>query len=372
MIDLPYFPYPRLVDGRRIPGFNFTWARQCEQCDRRCESSSTQNLSVCSYGINYQRVGNNQIVFGFLIPGAAASTAQKKALRQNPDKRISELDLKRAIDVLRSAQANLDGEIAQAKAEILEAYKEDQQFKRELLDLLRPEIQRNLAFLHDYKQFVARVKQNINVVLKTRYGSGETDQLLSKALPSEAAIYWASSLMTEKLQTAFLLLHPEKLHAPTPTTSRLHGMVLKYVRIYNASFVEKGVRLDVQGESVGEIKGDSTAIGVIPQTLLDNALKYSERGSKVTVDFHESQDAIVLSVLSCGPKIEADEIGKIFELFYRGRNAVKVQEEGAGFGLHLAQFVAKSLGTEIRVQQRAAKTRFGYETTFSVRFPRER
>jgi signal transduction histidine kinase len=149
-------------------------------------------------------------------------------------------------------------------------------------------------------------------------------------------------------------------------------MVLKYVRIYNTSFEEKGVRLEVTGESFGEIRADSSALGVIPQTFLDNALKYAPRESKATVSFKEYEDFIILAITSYGPKIEADEQKKIFELFYRGRNAMKEQEEGAGFGLHLAQFVAKSIGSEIVVHQSTVKTRFGYETTFSVRFPREK
>jgi signal transduction histidine kinase len=195
--------------------------------------------------------------------------------------------------------------------------------------------------------------------------------LLAKAYPAEVAIYWASLLMTEKLNTAFLLIHPEKLLSPNKTVFRLHGMVLKYVKIYNASFVEKGIRLEVTGESFAEIRADSSALGVIPQTFLDNALKYAPRESKVTVEFKEYKDFIILAVTSYGPKIEADEKEKIFELFYRGRNALKEQEEGAGFGLHLAQFVAKSIGSEIVVHQDSLKTRFGYETTFSIRFPRE-
>lgn len=372
IIDLPFFPFPRIVDGRRVPGFGFKWARQCEGCDRQCESRTGRTLSVCSYGVNYQRISERQIVFGFLLPGATTTDAQKKALRQNPQNRISALELKRATDTLSQAQEAFEAEIARAQREIMEIYKKDQRFKRDLLEQLKPEIEKNLAFLHDYKQFVARVKQNINVVLKVRYGTGEVEQLLARALPAEAAIYWASSMMTEKLQTAFLLMHPEKLQSPSPTVFRLHGMVLKYVRIYNSSFVEKGVKLEVQGESIGEIKGDSTAVGVIPQTLLDNALKYSEKGSKVTVSFLETDDSIDFSVTSFGPRIEADETEKIFDLFYRGRNAVRVQEEGAGFGLHLAQFVARSIGSEIRVLQSPTKARYGFETSFSIRFPRER
>jgi len=372
IIDLPFFPFPRVVDGRRVSGYNFGWTPQCNACDRQCESAAKRGLVTCSYGVNYHRISERQVIFGFLLPGASATSAQKKTLRQHPENRITNSELTRAIGLLKDAQENIDNEILSAKKEIMEVYKAEQEFKTDLLDLLKPEMEKNLAFLHDYKQFVARVKQNINVVLKTRYGSGEIEELLAKALPSEVAIYWASSLMTEKLQTAFLLLHPEKLQSPNVTIFRLHGLVTKYVRIYRTSFQDKGVLLDVQGASVGDVKGDSSAIGVIPQTLLDNALKYSERESKVSVSFQETESQIILSVNSFGPKIESDELNRIFELFYRGRNAIKLQEEGAGFGLHLAQFVARSFGSEIVVRQNPGRNRWGYETTFSVSFPRER
>lgn len=372
VIDLPFFPFPRVVRGQRISGYLMHWPHQCDGCDRQCEQSSARGLSVCSYGVNYWRIGENQIIFGILAQGRTTTAAQRKAARRHPENRVSPEAIERAADRLATAQGAIEQEIAAAKAESINSYIAREGFKRDFLENLKPEIQKNLAFLHDYKQFVARVKQNINVVLKTRYGSGDTDQLLSKALPSEVAIYWASSLMMEKLQTAFLLLHPERLQSGGNRVSRLHGMVIKYVRIYQSSFDDKGIRVEVRGTSNGEIYGDPSALGVIPQTLLDNALKYSERGSKVVVEFKESAEAIVFSVTSFGPRIESDEASRIFDLFYRGRNAIKAQEEGAGFGLHLAQFVARSHSTEIIVRQDATRTKLGFETCFSVQFNRVR
>jgi len=372
ILDSPFFPLPRIIGQKRLPGYRFGWTSQCNHCDKQCESSGSSGLSVCSYGVNFQRISNDRLIFGFLIPNASGSAAQKKALRLNPQNRITPTELQHVQATIAAAQKSLADDIAQSKQQIIQEYKEKKGFQKDILELLKPEIEKNLAFLHDYKQFVSRVKQNINVVLQERYGNGDIDSMLARATQAEGAIYWASSLMTEKLQTAFLLLHPEKLLSPLKTATRLHSLVLKYVRIYNASFKEKGIKLDVVGESFGEIKADGSAIGVIPQTFLDNAFKYAPRGSTATVSFNEYDDFIVLGMTSFGPRIDQDEKEKIFDLFYRGRNAVREQEEGAGFGLHLAQFVAKSIGSEIVVHQNSLKTRFGYETRFSMRFPRER
>jgi len=238
-------------------------------------------------------------------------------------------------------------------------------YKTELLDLLRPEIQKNLAFLHDYKQFVARVKQNINVVLQERFPGEGIDAQLQKASRAEAAIYWSAALMDDKLQTAFLLMDPDRLSSTEKKPFRLHGLILKHLRIYQAAFDEKGIRVIQNGHSTGEITA-SQAFAAIPHTLLDNALKYSSRGCQVVISFREEREAIEFSVMSHGPKIEDHEKSKIFEPFYRGTNGVAQQEEGSGVGLYLAQFVARDLGTEIKITQSLQKTKCGYETTFSV------
>ena len=151
-----------------------------------------------------------------------------------------------------------------------------------------------------------------------------------------------------------------------PMGARLHG------GIYNAAFQEKKISVHVRGQSVGEIRGNPTAVPVIPHTLIDNALKYSQRESEVWIDFRETANEIELSVESYGPRIEADEAERIFDVFYRGRNAREQEEEGAGFGLYLAQFIAASMGTRITIRQSSMKHKFGYLTTFSVKFRRER
>ncbi len=118
--------------------------------------------------------------------------------------------------------------------------------------------------------------------------------------------------------------------------------------------------------------GNPAAVPVIPHTLIDNALKYSKRGSEVRIEFQETNSDIDFRVISYGPQIADDELDKIFDVFYRGRSARDQEEEGAGFGLYLAQFIATTMGTRITVSQSAAESQFGYRTTFSVRFHRAR
>jgi signal transduction histidine kinase len=370
-LELAFFPFPHLVDGERRSGYRFSWPDRCNRCDRQCERSQSATIATCTYGVNYIWLEPKMLVFGFLVRGPARSSAQKKMFRTSPDHLVQENEIALAVRVWKQSVERVDQEIATQKTRIIADYVRNRRYEKDFIENLRPEIEKSFSFVHDYKQFIARVRQNINVVIERRYAGANFDEKLAHALPAEVAIYWASVLMEEKLKTAFLLLNPGRI-TDEVKVFRLHGAVLKYVRIYNAAFTEKGVALQVSGESLGEVRGNPTAVPVIPHTLIDNALKYSKRGSEVRVEFRETSDEVELRVSSDGPKIADDELDKIFEVFYRGRSARQQEEEGAGFGLYLAQFIATTMGTKITVSQNPVSNRFGYRTVFTVRFARER
>jgi signal transduction histidine kinase len=371
-LALSFFPLPHLINGERRPG-RVGWPSQCDRCDHQCEKTGRKELSLCSYGLNYIWLEPNVLAFGFLVPSPITSAANKKMTRQNPQSMISLEEFEDIREAFRRISEDFTSDIEARKVAIIEDYRIRKGFEVDFLELLRPELQRSFSFLHDYKQFVARIRQNVNVVLEFRYPGDTIEQKLARALPSEKAIYWATVLMEEKLQTAFLLLYPERIRHEADTRFRLHGLVTKYLRIYDSAFADKNVRVRTEGESRGEIKGNPLAVSVIPHTFIDNALKYSRRNSDVTVRFVETQYEVELQVSSYGPKIEENERTRIFDLFFRGQDAIRQVEEGAGFGLYLAQFVANQMQTRVEVDQspQMAGDR-GYYTTFKVKFIRDR
>lgn len=363
---LDFFPISYFKDGARVSGFQYTATDRCGHCDRQCQLGRKSGIQTCSYNVNYVWAPNNLLLFGFVLRSPQMTRNVAKVLRQNPKSAITPDSLQAILKLISATKLSAEEDISEEKLLLIQEYKDKQMFKRDLLDLIRPELRKNLAFLHDYKQFVSRVKQNINVILETRYQGGDLDNKLSRSTKEEAAIYWLSAMMSEKLQTAFLLLNPERLEWEERQTFRAHGLIVKYMKIYGAAFKEKGVVLTQSGYSEGYIRANAAAFSIIPHTLIDNALKYSQAGSSVTIFFKETTESIQISVMSFGPKIESDEMNRIFEIFYRGKSARLQEEEGVGFGLYLAQYVAHDLGTELKVVQSGQKLKFGYETTFSL------
>ena len=70
--------------------------------------------------------------------------------------------------------------------------------------------------------------------------------------------------------------------------------------------------------------------------------------SDTYINVRDDDEAIVLTVRSLGPRIEVDEIERIFDVFYRGAAARALGTEGTGFGLALASNIATHMGTGIR------------------------
>jgi signal transduction histidine kinase len=103
------------------------------------------------------------------------------------------------------------------------------------------------------------------------------------------------------------------------------------------------------------------------ENLLNNALKYTPSGGKVDVTITpylqwREEGFVEISVKDTGMGILADEIDRIFEPFYRGRN--NSGQPGAGLGLSFAKQTAELHGGKILVQSEPRKG-----STFSILLP---
>jgi len=344
---------------------------RCDTCDRRCERSTSPAIALCSFGVHYCRLNPDTTIMGFLTQEPVGTSAYRKNLTKYKDNFINRHQIEKLIKHHRDLQSKVYSEVQEEKDKLIEKYLEEHKYKADLLEVFGPVLREKLSILHDYRQFVARVRQNINVVLATRYPEQETmDEKLDAALAPERAIYFSSILMGEKLDVVFMLLNPSCLRPRDIIQFRVHGLMTKYLKIYQSAFEEKGIRVRTEGTSFGMMSSDASIVGVIFQTLLDNALKYSPPQGEVCIRYEETDAFITISISGHGPEIGADEIDKIFQLFYRGRGAASEASEGVGVGLYLAQCVANELGTRIEVFQGGpTKGRLKW-TTFSIRFRR--
>jgi signal transduction histidine kinase len=309
---------------------------------------------LCSYGVNYQRVDADLLVAGVVVrdyPGSPTD-ARKRVLRRAKRATITRAQLEATLAQGARASADQEAEIRERKDRILAEYRESKEYEQDALTLLRPDLERTLGQVHDYKQFVQQILQNIDVLLETRFPGEAIEDKLEKAQHEEAAIYWAAQLMDEKLDVALFLLNPDRIHELRDDRPfRFHGVVTKYRKIYERQAEAKGLKFHQGGESYGSADGNARALSVIVHAFIDNAVKYAPAGSSIMLVFDEAEDVITFSVESLGPPIRDDEQERIFDLFVRGAEAAKRNADGTGFGLASARAVAIALDVEIGIDQ---------------------
>ncbi|MEY3297655.1 MAG: hypothetical protein RLZZ597_915 [Cyanobacteriota bacterium] len=98
--------------------------------------------------------------------------------------------------------------------------------------------------------------------------------------------------------------------------------------------------------------------------LLSNSIKYTHAGGEVWVTARPSGDTVELEVRDTGTGIATNELPRVFDYFYRGRNLPSDAPEGAGLGLSIVQQLLMLCGGTVVVSSQLDRG-----TTFLVRLP---
>jgi len=122
---------------------------------------------------------------------------------------------------------------------------------------------------------------------------------------------------------------------------------------------EKGIRIQTYVPSNPPlVYGDGMRMEQIFFNLLDNAVRYTEKGT-VSVGMNIVDEHIVVSILDTGMGIPNDELAYIFERFYRVEKSRSRQYGGTGLGLAIVKMLVEIQGGTIGVTSEVGKgTRF--------------
>jgi len=109
---------------------------------------------------------------------------------------------------------------------------------------------------------------------------------------------------------------------------------------------------------------DKDKIAAVLVNLLGNAVKYTPENGRVTFRVNITDQQIAVEIEDTGVGIAEDELGKVFEKFFRSQDPRVQEQTGTGLGLALAQEVVRLHGGRITVESEINKG-----STFSVLLP---
>jgi two-component system phosphate regulon sensor histidine kinase PhoR len=109
------------------------------------------------------------------------------------------------------------------------------------------------------------------------------------------------------------------------------------------------LRWDRRGE-VPPLRGDRGRLHQVLVNLVDNAIRYTEEGGSIDVHLQAVEGAVRVDVEDTGIGIPADELGRVFQRFYRGRHELVQASPGTGLGLSIVQMLVEMHGGRVWVE----------------------
>jgi two-component system, OmpR family, heavy metal sensor histidine kinase CusS len=154
---------------------------------------------------------------------------------------------------------------------------------------------------------------------------------------------------------------------PVRTVGRveLRALVRSVCSEMRPMFASKGVDLALDAsEGLPVVRGDAEGLERLLASLVENALKYTAAGGRVTIRVEGEGSEQVVEVSDTGCGIPAESLPHIFERFYRVDLSRDRRSGGHGLGLAIAQQIARFHDTEIEV-----RSTLGKGSCFRVRLP---
>jgi len=124
------------------------------------------------------------------------------------------------------------------------------------------------------------------------------------------------------------------------------------------------VRLENRAGMIPDFMFDPEKLLIALQNIVDNAMKYTLPGGRVTIIVERQGDYIEVKVSDTGVGIPKADIAKLFSKFFRAANVIHLQTDGSGLGLFIVKSIIMRHGGQVWVDSVEGKG-----TTFTIVVP---
>ncbi|HEB29868.1 MAG TPA: HAMP domain-containing histidine kinase [Spirochaetes bacterium] len=216
---------------------------------------------------------------------------------------------------------------------------------------------------HDIKASLSAIQSCLNVVLNGLTGPIKTKprEMISRAeYRSRTLLYYVKELWN--LSSMRITEEIEKKNIP------LLSAIEKSAEQMRNMFEEKKLSITVNNEAGDTVVyANDFLLRELLFNLIQNACKYNTSGGKVAIRMDETRAGgfVRVSVADTGIGISEDCIAKIFDDFYRAKNAEQSDRDGTGLGLAIVKWIIDTHEWEIEVESELDKG-----STFTLIIPR--
>jgi two-component system, OmpR family, phosphate regulon sensor histidine kinase PhoR len=220
------------------------------------------------------------------------------------------------------------------------------------------------------RDFVANVSHELRTPLTIIGGFAET--LQDRDVPPGMRAEFARTILanTQRMQRIVdELLDLSRIETghwkPRPEAIHIADLAAEVFGRVAASAKAKGVTLDTAFDAGAlTIYADRTALEQILLNLVENAIRHTGEGGRITTRTVREGDGVSLSVGDTGSGIAPEHLPRIFERFYRADSGRSREAGGTGLGLAIVRHLVQAHGGSVR-----AESVVGAGTTIRIFFP---
>ncbi len=238
-----------------------------------------------------------------------------------------------------------------------------------LLDRIGKYLQERRDFLansaHELRTPLAAIRSSIEVALTGGRTSEEYEELLTEILEESGSL--------ELLVNQLLLLSEtdtERLKVVKQQV-QFDELVEKALDMFGGVAEFRDIQIACPALPSTAVQGNRQHLRQVVYNLLDNALKFTPAGGRVTVALRVDPDTdmVIFSVRDTGTGIPAEDLPLVFDRFYRGHlpRGGPPEKRGTGLGLSICQAIVQAHDGTIEVDSEV-----GRGTCFTVRLPRDK
>jgi two-component system, OmpR family, phosphate regulon sensor histidine kinase PhoR len=222
------------------------------------------------------------------------------------------------------------------------------------------------------KEFVASVSHELRTPLTSIKGFIETISIGNYNLPDEVNQFVGIiakktdrlCLMVDDILALSSIERDHEHREISFTRTRVLEILDEVIRTCTAKAKLKNIILTSSCSPVTEAILNAPLIEEAINNLLDNAIKYSEENTTVSISAVSENDGVVIAVTDRGIGISAQHLERIFERFYRVDKARSRKLGGTGLGLSIVKNIAVAHGGRVTVESSPGKG-----STFRIHIP---
>lgn len=276
-------------------------------------------------------------VIGFLAAGLIFLLYKYKKMERLADKTMTQVNdtleqliLGREVRYFSENEDTLPGKFQTQAGRLYDIYKAQAQKERQLRDQISSSIS---DLVHQINTPIANINMYSEFLKEDSLTAEEYRHFANNLERQARKLKWLGEgfARVSRLETGIISLKPESQPVLPVLLQAVDQVALKAEQHEN----------DIQLKGKQNLNAclDRKWTEEVFFNLLDNAVKYSDPGSLILVEILEYEMYVRVNVCSLGARIEREEFARVFQRFYRGKNAE--DQEGVGLGLYLAREIIR-------------------------------